>query len=770
MRRAVVVATIFVMTVAGSAAAWWLGLFVYRVAGELERAEDVAELAPRPQSTIVFDREGKPAFTFFIEQRIDISLNHVSPAMIDAILAVEDQRFYSHRGLDPIRIAAAARNNLRARRIVEGGSTITQQLARAASRLSQRRTFERKIREAAIAAHLEQRYSKREILQAYLNAVYFGEGFYGVEAASRGYFGKPAAELEAHEAALLAAIVAAPSHYAPCASHEMAEERRNLVLRLMHEQGKLSAAALQTALAQPVPDASHHTAAAVAAPASTTGSYFEEALRRQLVARFGNDRVLRGGLRVHSTYDPVLQAHAERAIRTRLAQLAQGARMLRDLQGSLVAMDPVTGDVLALVGGRDFAESSFNRATQARRQAGSAFKPIVYAAALERGYTPGTMLRDLDTPITSYGPAWLPAGDHESSEYTLRRALKVSSNRAAAQLMQQVGTSTTVYYAQRLGINSELPMVPSLALGTGEVTLLELTAAYTAFANRGITSLPRLFTRVEDADGVPLYFHPEDHTRAINEGTAWMMSSMLSDVISGGTASGARAAGFRLPAAGKTGTTDDYSDAWFVGYTPRLVAGVWFGFDRPAPIMSRGFAGTVAVPAWASFMKTATAGHPPEWYPMPPDLERVQICSLSGARATQSCRRPPPVASEEDVTATGEVDEYGLPIVVAAAPPVPRSHVYEDVFPIGAVPLEPCPMHSATAIASLYGEVPSTSPADSPSTPIVDTALRESRESLLIPVGTTGSPVTVRSANPRIYYESVIGPDGVVRLVKRYRY
>ena len=774
MRRVVVIGTILLMTVAGAAAVTWTAAFVYRVASELERAEELAELSPRPQSTVVFDRQGNPAFTFFVEQRVDVPLEQVSPAMIDAILTVEDQRFHSHRGLDPIRIAAAARNNLRARRILEGGSTITQQLARTASKLSQRRTFERKIREAAIAAHLEQRYSKREILQAYLNAVYFGEGFYGVEAASRGYFDKSAADLDAHEAALLAAIVRSPSHYAPCASAEKAEARRNLVLRLMHQHGKLTDEQLRVAIAQPIPNESHKSAGAVAAAATNaTGGYFEEELRRQLVARFGNDRVLRGGLRVYSTYDPRLQEIAERSVQARLAQLAKGRGRLSDLQGSLVAMDPVTGDVLALVGGRSFAESSFNRATQAKRQAGSAFKPIVYAAALERGYTPGTMLRDLDTPITSYGPAWLPAGDHESSEYTLRRALKVSSNRAAAQLMQQVGTSTTMYYAQRLGIQSELPMVPSLALGTGEVTLLELTAAYTAFANRGITSLPRLFTRVEDADGVPLHFQQEEHTRALNEGTAWMMSSMLSDVISGGTASGARAHGFRLPAAGKTGTTDDYSDAWFVGYTPRLVTGVWFGFDRPAPIMSRGFAGTVAVPAWAAFMKAATAGDRAEWYPMPPDLERVEICALSGARATHSCRQTAAVPAEAELTATGEVDEYGLPIVVAAAqPPAPRNHVYEDVFPIGSVPQEPCPMHSAgmLATASLYGDTQPAPTADAPSTPLVDTALRESREQLAIPIGTTGSPATVRSANPRIYYESVIGPDGVVRLVKRQRY
>ena len=767
MRRAAVVVTIVVLALTGSAAAWYAFAFVYGIAVELDHSSELAELTPQPQSTIVYDREGKPAFTFFVEQRIEIPLDRVSPKMVDAILAVEDQRFYSHHGLDPIRIAAAARNNFRASRIVEGGSTITQQLARASSRLSPRRTFDRKIREAMIASRLEQRYSKKDILEAYLNAVYFGEGFYGVEAASRGYFGKPALDLEAHEAALLAAIVRSPSNYAPCTSPKKAVARRDLVLRLMLEQGRLSAEGFSAAVARPIPNGLHRPAQSPALTAATTstGQYFEEELRRQLVERFGNDRVLRGGLRVHSTYDPKLQRLAEQAIRTRLAELTKG-RKAKDLQGSLVAMDPLTGDVVALVGGRDFSESRFNRATQARRQAGSAFKPIIYAAALERGYAPGTMLRDLDTPITSYGPAWLPAGDHESSEYTLRRALKVSSNRAAAQLMQQVGMSTTIYYAQRLGIASTLPTVPSLALGTGEVTLIELTAAYTAFANRGITSLPRLFTRVEDADGVPLFFQEENHTRAISEGTAYMMSSMLSDVISGGTATGARSSGFKLPAAGKTGTTDDYSDAWFVGYTPHLITGVWFGFDRPSPIAPRGFGGTIAVPAWATFMKAATAGQGPDWYQMPPDLEKVAICRLSGARATPACREEQ-VVDETPVATTGAVDENGLPIVMPVAPPRPLNQVYEDIFPIGAVPPDLCPIHGTAMSAPGYV---ATDASDAPATPMVDAALQQSSGSPVMPIATSGSPATVRSANPRIYYEPVAGPDGVVRMVKRQRY
>jgi penicillin-binding protein 1A len=379
-----------------------------------------------------------------------------------------------------------------------------------------------------------------------------------------------------------------------------------------------------------------------------------------------------------------VQQAAEDAVAARIAQIAKRRKSAADLQGALVALDATTGDVLALVGGRDFHESSFNRATQARRQAGSAFKPILFAAALEHGYAPGTLLTGLDVPIGTREGDWLPSGEHEAPEYTLRRALKVSSNRAAVQLMQQVGTTVTAYYARRLGIESSLPIVPSLALGTGEVTLLELTGAYTAFANRGRTSTPRLFTRVDDSQGTLLTSNDERHTPAISEATAYMMSSMLADVISGGSGYGVRAAGFRLPAAGKTGTTDDYADAWFIGYTPRIVTGVWFGFDRPSTIMPEGFASTVAVPAWARFMKRATDGHEPAWFDMPPGIERVAICRVSGARATEMCKY-------HDVAAAMPVPAMGvLNAVHPAIPPRIESLVYEDIFPLGTIPPEFC--------------------------------------------------------------------------------
>jgi penicillin-binding protein 1A len=406
------------------------------------------------------------------------------------------------------------------------------------------------------------------------------------------------------------------------------------------------------------------------------GLYFQEEVRRQLFQMFGADRVLRSGLRVYSTYDPDLQLEADRAIARRIEQIATARTAARDLQGSLVAMSPESGDVYAIVGGRDFRESSFNRAIQARRQAGSAFKPIIYAAALERGFAPGTLLRELDRPIDG-ADTWLPNGEHERDEYTLRRALKVSSNRAAAQLLQQVGVTTAIYYAQRLGIESQLPVVPSLALGTGEVTLLELTAAYSAFANKGRVASPRLLLRVEDNAGHTVWLGEEHHLQAVSPTTAYLMSSMLSDVVSSGTATRARSAGFKLPAGGKTGTTDDYADAWFIGYTPHLLTGVWFGLDQPAPIMRDGFGGTVAVPAWARFMTAATKGARPDWYRMPEDVEKVKICRLSGMRAGHRC--------EEEVLEVPELPTIG------DVPPEPN--VYEDLFPIGSVPSDTCTLH-----------------------------------------------------------------------------
>ena len=400
--------TALIGLIATVAAIFWMSSAVllrasWTVAGELAHASTLAEIGPHPQTTIVYDRQNRPAFSFFIEQRVDVPLDGVSPRMVDALLAVEDRRFYSHHGLDPRRIVKAAWRNWRAGRILEGGSTLTQQLARLEA-LSPTRTIERKIREATIAIRLEERYSKAQILGAYLNAVYFGDGYYGVEAASRGYFGKNASTLEPHEAALLAALVRSPRGYSPSVYPDRARTRRNLVLRLMRDTGRLSDTEYRASIEMPLRPAKP---AAEVSTSQTCGKYYQEEVRRQLVAHYGGRQVLRGGLRVYTGYDGEMQCAAEGAIARRIAQLAKASRSARDLEASLVALDPVSGEVRALVGGRDFDATSYNRATQARRQPGSAFKPIIFAAALERGMAPASILSHLDEPV-SYTHLTLP--------------------------------------------------------------------------------------------------------------------------------------------------------------------------------------------------------------------------------------------------------------------------------------------------------------------------------------------------------------------------
>jgi penicillin-binding protein 1A len=362
------------------------------------------------------------------------------------------------------------------------------------------------------------------------------------------------------------------------------------------------------------------------------------------------------------------------------------------VQGALVAIDPLSGEVVALVGGRDGHVSRYNRATEARRQPGSAFKPIIYAAALEQGFGPGSLLQELETPIAAGTDWWLPGGEHEDTQHTLRSALKISSNRASAQLLQRIGFSSALHYAERLGIASNLPSVPSLALGTGGVTLVELTSAYAAFANHGVWIAPTLIRRVESRDGELLWRPPTTVRQAVRSSTAYLMTSMLSDVVSGGTGYVVRGL-LKRPSAGKTGTTDGYADAWFVGYTTRLVAGVWIGLDRPAPIMRRGFGGTVAAPAWARFMNAATKNDPVEWFDQPPDVERVTLCRRSGGRAVEACREPDLPAVVPFPGDSGTIRAQPT-TDIAPAP----SGVYEDIFVIGTGPVELCPVHSAGAL------------------------------------------------------------------------
>jgi penicillin-binding protein 1A len=644
----------------------------------IERLADKLTLDSGPESTLLYDGNNNLVSALFEEHRIAVRLEEMSPHLVNAVLVTEDKRFYDHDGLDLRRIVMAAIANQRAGDIVQGGSTITQQLVRSIL-LNREKSYTRKIKEALLAQRLEELYSKRAILEAYLNRVYFGDGFYGIEAAALGYFGKTAAELDAVESAMLAGLIKGPSLYSPTKAPELARRRRDLVLALMRDEGMLTEAEYERAITLPVNAllARDDRERNLDLHSARGAAYFRDAVARELLTRFGPEAVYTGGLRVYTTLDRRLQQIAEETMASRLSRQPRAGR--EPLQGALVAIEPATGFVKAIVGGRDFRESPFNRAIDAKRQPGSAFKPFIFAMALESGYAPSTTLDGLNEPIeTPQGP-WLPGGEHEMASVRLRDALVLSSNRAAAHLLKDVGIRRTVDLVHRFGVTSEMPNVPSLALGTGEMSLLELTSAYSVFANRGMWRQPTLIRRVLDRYGREIYRAPTTERPVISEATAYLMTSMMADVIARGTAATARTNGVRFAAAGKTGTSQAYADAWFVGYTPRLVTGVWFGYDKPQTIMNRGFASVIAVPVWARFMAAAHQDLPDTWFPMPGSLTTVKLCRLSGQLATDRCHLPvvdPPAQEPEN------------PIMPSIAT-VREGGVYDELRHVTRMP-EPC--------------------------------------------------------------------------------
>jgi penicillin-binding protein 1A len=661
-------------------------LWVFR--DGVERLADQLTLDAGPESTLLYDGGDNLVSALFEEHRITVPLDEMSPHLVNAVLVTEDKRFYDHDGLDLRRILMAALANRRAGEIVQGGSTITQQLVRSIL-LDREKNYTRKIKEALLAQRLEERYSKREILQAYLNRVYFGDGYYGIEAAALGYFGKTAAELDAVESALLAGLIKGPSLYSPTKAPELARRRRDLVLAQMREEGMLTEDEHRRATQLPVNAllAQADRALGTDLHRMRGAEYFRDAVARELIRRFGPEAVYTGGLRVYTTLDRRLQRLAEEAMVARLSRGPRPRPGREPLQGALVAIEPASGRVLAIVGGRDFAESPFNRAMDAKRQPGSAFKPFIFASALESGYAPSTTLDGLDEPIvTAQGP-WLPGGEHETSSVRLRDALVLSSNRAAVHLLKDIGIPQTVDLVHRFGVTSEMPSVPSLALGTGEMSLFELTSAYTVFANRGRWRYPSLIRRVLDRYGREIYRAPDTERQVITEATAYLMTSMMADVVTRGTAANARSSGVRFSAAGKTGTSQSFADAWFVGYTPRLVTGVWFGYDHPQTIMNRGFASIIAVPVWARFMAAAHQDLDTAWFEMPGSLTKVTLCRLSGQLATDRCRLPvvdPPQYDPDN------------PLLPAIAP-VRQGGVYEELRLVTRMP-QPCTLPHTDAV------------------------------------------------------------------------
>jgi 1A family penicillin-binding protein len=667
-----------------SVAAWALFAyalwFAWDIRQSLPDAATLRSVGDMAQATTILDVDDRPVFTIFKEQRIEVPLEQLSPHMKAAVLSVEDQRFYEHNGVDIVRIGAAVVANARTGTRSQGGSTITQQLARQ-SFLTRHKTYTRKIKEAFAALLIEGTYPKDEILELYLNKVYFGDGFYGVEAAALGFLGKHAAELDVAEAALLAGLIQSPSTYAPTINMDKAVARRAIVLRTMLDSGAIDQATFDEARNAPVRLRNQLRRD------EAFGLYFKEQVRRELVDRFGWELVSEGGLRVYTTIVPDLQQEAEKAVETRLRQIeerrgyphtARSAIEVEEgrapdyLQASVVVLDPATGAVRALVGGRNFSESRFNRVVQARRQSGSAFKPIVYAAAIEAGQSPGSIVSNLNDPINTPQGAYVPEDEHSAADsMTLRTGLRTSSNRAAVHLLRTVGIDNAVTTARSLSLG-DMPAVPSMALGAGEVTLASLTAAYGAFATGGVLRTPHLIRRVESRDGEVLYAVRDDSRQVFSPQTAFLMTTMLADVINAGTGWRARAEGFRLPAAGKTGTTNDYHDVWFVGYTPKVVTGVWMGFDQPKPIIANGYAGELAVPLWASVMRVATKGDKPETFERPDGIVSVQVCRVTGKRASQGCSHVP-------VETENGIEE--------------RSMVYGEFFRRGTEPGDACTEH-----------------------------------------------------------------------------
>ncbi len=719
--RRVVVTALFAAAILGGAL---LGVFL-AFESDLPQVTSLEDFQPNI-ITQVFASDGSVIGEFAIEKRVVVAFRDIPPVLRNAIIAVEDEDFWKHIGINPWSIPRAALANLRSGRRGQGFSTLTMQLTRLLF-LTPEKTYERKIKEVILAFQIEKNFTKEEILTLYCNQVYFGHGNYGVEAASRFLFGKPVKDLTLPEAALVAGIAQSPARQSPIENPERAIQRRNHVLERMAEEKYVSSEEAEAAKREPIALHSRREPPSIA-------PHFLEEVRKHLEKEYGSQRIYQGGLRVYTTLDPAAQRAAVRSLRDGLRTLDRRARgfvkpevsvLLPDgrlpeplhldewdwpfaagdvvrgvvvasdrasavvqigdyrgrllaadvawtrrtsladvlprgvlapfrivalsdsdgrrearlqleqepkVEGALIALDVRTGAVRAMVGGYDFERSKFNRATQALRQVGSAFKPIVYAAALETlGYTAATILVDspLSFPNPWDGSVWSPQNYDGAfmGPIPLRRAVEQSRNIPAVRTLQAVGLEKGIEYARRLGLSGELPPYLPIALGAGEATLVEMTAAFATFANQGLRMKPFLIERITDRDGNVIEQGLPRATDALRADTAFILTSLLRGVAEHGTA--ARARRLRRPVAGKTGTTNDFTDAWFVGYEPSLAAGVWVGFDEKKDSLGHGAdGGTVALPIWMDFWAAVTAARPIEEFPIPGNVVFVPVDAM----------------------------------------------------------------------------------------------------------------------------------------------
>lgn len=581
-----------------------------------------------PVTTVILDEQGEPVDRIFKQNRIVVSVADLPDLLPKAFIAAEDSRFYEHEGLDLVSILRAFVHNIFRGDRSQGGSTITQQVARSLL-LSPEKTYSRKIKEAILASRMDKILSKDEILHIYLNQIYFGEGAYGVEAAAQNFFGKHAAELNLAEISLLAGLPQAPSRYSPFRQFKLAKARQAYVLNRMTEEGYVSPTAAQKAFKQIL------FWGPKSRPNPMAFEYFNQHVRNYVEQKYGAQLLFSGGLTIHTTMDQSLQISADRAINKGVVAWQnrhKSSTGTNTPQGALVAIEPKNGHVKAITGGNDFSVTQFNRAVQSRRQPGSAFKPIIYAAALAEGFTPASLI--IDEPITLQGA--LPGQTWKPSNFTnkfygpttLRDAIVFSRNIVTIKVLQQTGIENVVQLARNLGISSPMTEDLSLALGSSGLSLLELTSAYTSFANNGLRTPPIFVTKITDRHGHVIEENRAAPKTLIDPRTAYQITHLLKEVIREGT--GKKARGLGSPAAGKTGTTDRNMDAWFIGYTPRLAAGVWMGFDQQISLGKGETGGTAAAPVWLAFMKGAEKYLPAGDFEIPDGIALVWMDSATG--------------------------------------------------------------------------------------------------------------------------------------------
>lgn len=648
----------------------------------LPPVQSLEEYLPR-LTTRLYDYKGNIISEFFTERRVWTPLNQIPVDLQNAFIAVEDDKFFKHWGISPQGMMRAAVKNFLAGRVVQGGSTITQQLSKLIF-LTQEKTLGRKVRELLLSLQIEHRFSKEEILQMYMNQVYFGHGAYGVAAASRIFFGKSVQDLNLSECALLAGLPRLPTYYSPYNHADRAENRRAVVLRRLRELKYISTEEEKLAKESPLGVSKTPMSPAV-------GSYFVESIRQNLEQKYGSDLLYRGGLAIHTTLDLEMQQAAERVMADALEKFDKEygvqAELLRakeksaankkagmkkwevkasttiaKVQGALVAIDPKTGEVRAMVGGRDFLTSQFNRAVQAKRQPGSTFKPFVWLAALDSGFTAASVVNDypvayqhdgrdwklLDGATNMYQilqatatlpeeKVWVPK-NYDGKFFgpvTLRRAFAYSRNIISVRLIDNVGPPKVVEWARKLGVTSALDPVLSLALGTSVMTLQELTSAIGVFAADGIRTVPFTVSKIVDFEGKVLEQTFPQETEVVNPQLNSLVVNLMRAVVAEGTGHGA--ASIDRPIAGKTGTTQDQRDLWFVGFTPDLVCGAWMGYDDFSALGKKMSSGGVLVPWWTQFMKEALKNYPVKDFSVPSGITFSKIDKMTGYLALPTC-------------------------------------------------------------------------------------------------------------------------------------